>query len=224
MRFEVREVNTPSPEKLPDYDFFARAVGVGKRRYILLAVCSFFLVSGCESIIQHWPPQLNFTPPPNPYKSSPSLASLPTPQPATDSSLKSSPTSKAWNSRKRRKQASKTKKVAAVSQVPNQTPHADNVPGKSVEGASQATPPVLSLREVGAADKNAATSMINDATRRLARINRDALPKGKAAEYDQVRGFVAAARQALQDQNYELAYGLASKAVSLSKDLTHTAP
>jgi hypothetical protein len=76
----------------------------------------------------------------------------------------------------------------------------------------------------GVADQARAQRIVQNAAERLSKIDRNSLKGDNVTKYDQIQGFVNSAQRALDERNYELAYALASKAVSLTDQLHQKTP
>ncbi len=182
-----------------------------------LVVSSLLAVTGC-GCIQNWPHQLDFTRPANPYTTQNPPPTISSPPPAVTRAQPPASSTQAKTHRHKRA----TKKVAAKTT----TGPSDNHGTAGTQGEQedhQKLAPAVTLVG-GAADQNRAQTLVQKATENLSKIDRNSLKGENVAKYDQIQGFVNTARHALDEQNYELAFALANKAVSLTDQLKQKTP
>jgi hypothetical protein len=177
-----------------------------------LVVWSLLAVTVCGCSAQNWPPQLNFTPPPNPYAAQ---KLSPTANASPPVAREQPPTVKTQAKAHRRKHAAKKVAAKTTTALPDNAAVTEAPNG---QGEHERSAPAVTLVG-GAADQNRAQALVHKASENFAKIDRNSLKGENVAKYDQIQGFVNAAQHALDEQNYELAFALATKAVSLTDQL-----
>jgi SLT domain-containing protein len=186
-----------------------------------LLISSLLAAAACGCSLENWPSQLRFTPP---FSSStvPNPPSTTIPPPSLVTNEQKSATATTHAKAKSRRHKRTTKKVAAQTAPESLDENIDTTDTSGKQEDRQKPTPAVTLVG-GAAEKRARASVV-DATERLSKINRNNLKGENVSKYDQVRGFVDAARHALDERNYELAFALASKATKLTDELNQKVP
>ena len=108
----------------------------------------------------------------------------------------------------------------------NRGPRSAPTPSTAPElggNANAPTAPSLSLAGEDSARTNT-EQLLYRVDRRLEGINRNQLPAGDVATYDQASGFASSAHQALENHDYVMASGLAEKASALAGRLNSGTP
>jgi hypothetical protein len=158
-------------------------------------------LAGCATMATYWPLQ------------SP-LGTVPAPTPArpetTPTATQETPHSPSRNRTARRKPAT------AVA----------TAPGAAAPAAASAPAAGETTVSLGDDDGNRlrAQSLLDETGAKLTSINRSQLTPEDAAAYDQASGLVDAARNAMRQQDYLAAAGLAEKASVISRQLATRAP
>lgn len=165
------------------------------------AACAIsLLLSGCVGPNGTWqfPPLMR---PPQPAYTSPRYAAPQSRQPASPSYRITKGSAAEDHGTSQSDSLGSTHVIPPASQPPAASPQ-----------------PTVSLAGDGAS-RDRAVRLLNDASARLARINRSKLSRDSAATYDQANNFLDAGRKAALNQDYVAATGDAEKASVLADKL-----
>jgi hypothetical protein len=183
------------------------------RRYAMAALLLVLPLAGCEEMIRNWPPQLNFTPPPNPYASGSYSQKAPSSAPRDSQASKKK--EKAARNKARKRAAKKTSGTHAPKSSKATAPPEESGAGAQPQSGQASEAPKISL--VGTDEYKArAQKLIQETNFKLAAIERSKLDAHQAALYEQARQLTDAGERALESQDYLTASGLAEKASVLA--------
>jgi uncharacterized protein (DUF885 family) len=167
-------------------------------RALRFALIMGVALSACQTL--HSLPFFNSKPAPVPAAQPSAAPVSPTPTPTP------TPVSHAADTHKHRKRAKHNAQEAAPTPTP--TNGADTAPVLSL------APPTDSAQEQ--ATKQRAQNAMDDATAKLATVDRARLEDQKATDYDLATGFIKAAQDALREDDFAKAESLAEKAAVLA--------